>query len=89
MAIFNRKPIYISDRGDQYQLEEMEPTHLMNAINHHRKQVDTIDWCLETLADLTDLSNLHYRRITLVNTIEALVTELLKRDPDDDYNDDN
>jgi hypothetical protein len=86
MGLFNRKPIYISDRGDEYALENMEPTHLMNAINHHRTQIDTIDWCLEQ-AGTKDQPNLNFRRIELYTTVQALVKELVKRDPEKDHED--
>lgn len=86
MGLFNRKPIYVSDRGDEYQLDEMEPTHLLNAINHHRKQIDTIDWILEqTGTDADKNQMLHLRRISLHSTVEALIKELRKRDPDQDH----
>ena len=86
MGLFNRKPIYISDRGDQYTVEEMESSHLLNAINHHRTQIATIDWILD-LGDPDSRKNqmLHLRRINLFTTIEALVEELRKRDPDEDH----
>lgn len=86
VGLFNRKPIYVSDRGDEYQLDEMEPTHLLNAINHHRKQIDTIDWILEqTGTDADKNQMLHLRRISLHSTVEALIKELRKRDPDQDH----
>jgi len=87
MGLFNRKPIYITDRGDTYTLEDMEPTHLMNAINHHRKQIDTVDWCLENMSAKAKPENLHFRRIELFTTVEALVSELIKRDPAKDHED--
>ena len=86
MGLFNRKPVYISDRGDTYTVEEMEASHLLNAINHHRKQIDTIDWILEqTTRDSERDQMLHLRRISLFNTVEALVKELRTRDPDKDH----
>lgn len=88
MGLFNRKPIYVSDRGDEYQVEEMEPSHLLNAINHHRKQIDTIDWILsQSDSDAKRNQMLHLRRISLFTTVEALVKELRTRDPDLDHED--
>jgi hypothetical protein len=88
MGLFNRKPVYISDRGDSFNVEDMESSHLLNAINHHRKQIGTIDWILE-MGDLDSDKNqmLHLRRISLFDTIEALIKELRTRDPDEDYGD--
>jgi translation initiation factor 2 beta subunit (eIF-2beta)/eIF-5 len=86
VGLFNRKPIYISDRGDQFTVEEMEPSHLMNAINHHRTQIDNLDWILENSnKDKDDNTNIHLRRIALFSTVEALVKELRTRDPDEDH----
>lgn len=85
MGLFTRNPLYITDRGDEFQINEMEPSHLLNAINHHRTQVDTVDWILENSKESEDLNNLHRRRINLYNTVEALVKELKSRDPDNDY----
>lgn len=86
VGLFNRKPIYISDRGEEFQLEEMEPSHLLNVIKHHRAQINTVDWAMDQLdKDKTDFTNLHYRRINLYNTIEALLQELATRDPKNDH----
>lgn len=86
MGLFNRKPIYISDRGDQYTVEEMDSSHLLNAINHHRTQIATIDWILEQGQPDSDKNQmLHLRRISLFTTVEALVKELRARDPDEDH----
>lgn len=89
MGLFNRKPVYVSDRGDEYQVDEMEPSHLLNAIHHHRKQINTIDWILEQTGGTDAEKNqmLHLRRISLHTTVEALVKELRTRDPDKDHED--
>jgi hypothetical protein len=66
----------------------MEPSHLLNAINHHRTQIDTVDWILEQgTPDSAKNQLLHLRRISLFNTVEALVKELRTRDPDEDHAD--
>lgn len=89
MGLFNRQPVYISDRGDEFQLDEMAPSHLLNAINHHRTQINTLDWVIDQCggpdADKNQL--LHLRRISLHSTVEALVKELRTRDPDQDHED--
>jgi len=86
MGLFNRKPIYVSDRGDTYTVEEMEPSHLLNAINHHRTQIANIDWILEQSdPDARKNQMLHLRRISLYTTVQALIDELRTRDPDKDH----
>lgn len=88
MGLFNRKPIYVTDRGDKYEVEEMESSHLLNAINHHRTQINTLDWILDqTGTDAVKNQFLHLRRISLHTTVEALVKELRTRDPDTDHED--
>lgn len=89
MGLFNRKPVYVSDRGDTYDVEEMESSHLLNAINHHRTQIATIDWIIDQTGgpDAEKQQMLHLRRINLFNTVEALVKELRTRDPDKDHED--
>ena len=86
MGLFNRKPIYVSDRGEEFQLEDMEPGHLLNVIKHHKAQMNTIDWAMEwSNKDVVEFTNLHHRRLNLYNTLEALVKELATRDPDNDH----
>lgn len=88
VGLFTRNPIYVSDRGDEFQLENMEPSHLLNAINHHKTQIETLDWILEqTGTDAEKNQMLHLRRISLHTTVEALVKELRNRDPDLDHED--
>lgn len=88
VGLFTRNPIYVSDRGDEFQLEDMAPSHLLNAINHHKTQIETLDWILEqTGTDAEKNQMLHLRRISLHTTVEALVKELRNRDPDLDHED--
>jgi len=85
MGLFTRQPVYVSDRGQEFQLEDMQPTHLLNAIDHHRKQIATLDWILEQTGNDNEKNQmLHLRRISLCTTVEALVKELRTRDPDED-----
>ena len=85
MGLCKSKPYYVTDRGDATQLDEMKVSHILNAINHHRTQIDTIDFVLEDATkSYRDFNNVHRRRMALHDTVEALITELLTRDPDDD-----
>lgn len=86
VGLFTRNPIYVSDRGDEFQLEDMAPSHLLNAIRHHKDQINTLDWILDqTGTDAEKNQMLHLRRISLHTTVEALVKELRNRDPDLDH----
>jgi hypothetical protein len=88
VGLFNRKPIYVTDRGDEFDIEDMKASHLLNALNHHKTQINTVDWLIDQYAETTtNISNLHYRRISLHNTVEALAKELLTRDPAEDHED--
>jgi hypothetical protein len=62
MGLFTRKPAYLSDRGDLFQVDEMEPTHLLNAIAHHRKQMQTLDHILEHAKKGQNMDNINRRR---------------------------
>lgn len=85
MGLLRPKAFYVTDRGDSHQIDEMEVSHLMNAINHHRKQINTIDWILEdSTKSYRDFNYIHRRRMGLFNTVEALINELMVRDPDKD-----
>lgn len=37
-----RRVIYTSDRGDRYEVSKMETSHLINAIGHHLRQIQTL-----------------------------------------------
>lgn len=87
MGLFIRKPAYITDRGDVYDVEDMASSHLLNAIKHHRHQIETIEWVLGVVPKSADLTQVERRKIQLHSTVEALVTELLTRDPDKDHDD--
>ena len=67
----------------------MTASHLLNAINHHRKQVDLLVDIAAPTGD-TATVQLEYvvmRQQALEATIETLIRELITRDPerDDDH----
>jgi len=85
MGIFNSVVLYRTDTGKVCAVTEMETTHLLNAINHHRTQVATIDWIKETLGlNKAGEVRLLRRQEALINTITVLSAELTRRDPEDD-----
>lgn len=82
MALRTRS-VYVSDRGQEFELSEMTASHLINAIAHHMKQVDVVDSCLSVFNN-----DLLRRRLNNLNdTISTLKLELSKRDPDEDEGD--
>lgn len=85
MGIKQRNFVYISDGGQEFELDDMTPSHLLNAIGHHRRQLDTVKFVLENF----DFPNhaLCVRAEALEQTIRALAEELYTRHPTDDYND--
>jgi hypothetical protein len=67
--------VYISDRGDPFEVASMETSHLMNVIGHHLHQI-------ETLSKLKPCSNILNRRQVLNQVIQVLSSELETREPD-------
>ena len=65
---------YISDRGEQFDVSQMESSHLINVIKHHQGQV-------EALRQLSFASNIIDRRRALEQVIDTLAAELAKREP--------
>ena len=84
MGIKIRKFVYVSDRGDQYELDEMEPSHLINAIAHHQKQHDALVRVMDKYG-LTTSNNLCIRLEDLDRTVHELVSELMTRFPGEDH----
>lgn len=77
------KITYVTDRGIEMDVKEMETTHLVNAICHHTKQRDVLKEYTQNVTD-THLA----RRVDLLNeTINTLLDELETRDPALDHED--
>ncbi len=76
---------YVSDRGQEFIISEMEDSHILNVIIHHRRQRDALIEMREhqkgAVATI-DLTNITKRIVNLDNTILVLFSELMKRDPD-------
>lgn len=76
---------YVTDRGIEINVKEMETTHLINAICHHSKQRDVLKEYTQDCEFNTNLS----KRVDLLNeTINVLLDELEQRDPDKDHMED-
>ncbi len=73
---------YLSDRGDTFDLASMKPSHLLNVINHHSTQVETMERMMDDKRFATEqaLARLN----GLKDTVMALQIELATRDPDED-----
>lgn len=92
MGLRTRKFVYISDRGQEFEINEMGSSHLLNAINHHGKQVVVVKEAIEYARDPDDrfrleqdqVRNLMDRQEGLEETIHELLTELANRSPEDD-----
>lgn len=73
---------YQSDGGRTSYIANMTSSHLINAIAHHRRQVDAIE---EIMANVSgNMKHLKARLEDLEETIIALEDELIERDPADD-----
>lgn len=85
MGIKKRKFVYESDRGQEFEIDEMASSHLMNAINHHENQFQVVFGILKGGEyDPLHQRNLEARMQELQSTINALSQELASRHPDND-----
>lgn len=82
MGIQKRETVYVSDRGDEYVLSEMQTNHLLNVFTHHSKQREA----LVQIRDAFGLPaiNLDRQIIQMDVTLNAIATEIASRDPEDD-----
>jgi predicted transposase YbfD/YdcC len=85
MGVFKSVVLYRTDGNQVMAVADMSTSHLLNAINHHNKQVETIHWLLDTMNYNTKQQKcLTDRAEELVQTVEVLGLELAERDPKDD-----
>jgi hypothetical protein len=87
MGIRIQKVTYISDRGQEFEIDEMQSSHLMNAIHHHQKQIGVIADLLFNEVwspDDEQTKNLRERQDHLIETVNQLATELANRSLEDD-----
>jgi hypothetical protein len=89
MAIRTKSSVtYVTDRGIELEVPEMETTHLVNAIGHHMKQLDTLRRAISDFMPYDKKEDgffLDRRCESLSSTITILTLELAKRDPNLDY----
>lgn len=65
--------VYVSDRGDKFEVSDMEISHLVNVIGHHQEQI-------RTLQTLNPHPKLRERMEMLKEVITLLVEELTLRE---------
>jgi len=79
MGVFKSRVKYRSDGGQQFHVADMATSHLINAIGHHNKQLDTIEDIMQSYTG--DLLFIKQRREDLEETVDVLTDELIERDP--------
>jgi len=92
VGIRETKTVYVSDRNQEFFLDQMETSHLLNAIAHHRKQMETITWIIEESRHSTPWITLRMahqtflieRESKLRYTIAQLAQELASRSVNED-----
>lgn len=77
MAIKRTRTVYVSDRNQEFFLEEMQFSHLLNAYAHHQKQ-------LKVLEEMTSNDFIAQRKSALEETLNVLKHEICTRNPQDD-----
>lgn len=81
MGIKKSKTIYISDRGDDYYVEDMENSHLANTIAHIDKKIQALSHVCDYAAlSEEEKENLRGHIHCLYHDQVALAKELAGRD---------
>ena len=68
-----KSSVYVSDRGDKFEVSDMEISHLVNVIGHHQEQI-------RTLQQLSPHPKQRERMQMLEKVITLLAEELILRD---------
>lgn len=84
MGIQTSKTVYKSDRGQEFELETMQSSHILNVMRLHNDQYRTLCAVIQDNPGLADNANLKARAEGLENTLEGLIGELSRRHPNDD-----
>ena len=84
MGIQKTKTLYISDRGDEFVLEEMQYSHLLNVYNHHTTQLNTLKTIIEKELPSANMA-IHQRVVDMKETLKALQYEIVVRDLDEGH----
>jgi len=74
--------LYRGDTGKVYAVDKMSASHLINAIKHHKLQIETCENVFKEFSG--DFGYLKARLADLQNTVDILSEELCERNPDDD-----
>ncbi len=82
MGVFKRRQMYRTDTGRNVAVANMDVSHLINAIGHHRRQVETLKGVMQHYTG--DLTFVMARVDDLNETVEILEDELIERDPGND-----
>lgn len=82
MGVFKSRVKYRSDTNQQFHVADMQTSHLINAIGHHNRQLETLENVAQNYTG--DLTYIKQRRDDLEETIDVLTDELIERDPDKD-----
>lgn len=75
-----RHETYIADTGQEFELEDMTVSHILNVIAHHIKQRRVLLSCPGELRN----SNIDDRTARMDETINTLYGELASRDTDEE-----
>ena len=70
MGVYQRRQMYRTDTGRNIAVANMDVSHLMNAIGHHRRQIDVLDGIMDTIDG--DMGFIKARRGDLEETIVIL-----------------
>jgi len=84
MAIRQRKIVYVTDRGQEFEVARMTATHIMNTLAHIQKQIDALS-AVQIVEGASERDvNIRKRISSLIEAQHLLYEELARRDPDED-----
>ena len=85
MGLKRRQFVYVSDRNQEFEIDEMQSSHLMNAIHHHQKQWQVCEnLCCSLSKESYLFANVAERQAAIEDTINELQGELASRTLEDD-----
>lgn len=73
--------VYLSDRGVEFDVDEMQSSHILNVLNHHHDQLGVLSAMQDKYPDNTHIAK---RISNMERVITILELELASRDPDKD-----
>ena len=69
---------YVSNRGEAYDIEDMESSHILNVITLHKKQLETLNWIIDQY-DSESMESILKQVSQIEETILELIEELASR----------